>query len=348
MPSHAAQNYILENYTTRSLPAHIKTGGRVKDAKFFIPQLAEYPLLLEYDYKVDQLKKIAKHYRLSTAGNKSRLVTIIYNYMKFSTSAVMIQKHWRRCLVRLQNAARGPALFKRDLCTNSTDFLSFEPVKTIPVGQFISYKDDQGYIYGFDVVSLYQLYVKNKSKTVNPYNRAVIPPTVLASIRRIARLGKARGAKVDLQLEEEVAEDTSAATREQQLDLRTVAVFQNIDALGHYTNIGWFKNLTRQAHIKFLRELNDIWHYRAQLSREIKRAICPPNGDPFFGVDFQMFGTSFGVARAAVGVIEKMVNSAHDNEHKTLGAYYVLGALTLVSPDAADALPWLYQSVFHN
>jgi len=28
-----------------------------------------------------------------------------------------------------------------------------------------------------------------------------------------------------------------------------------------------------------------------------------------------------------------------------LGAYYVLGALTLVNPNAAAALPWLFQSV---
>jgi hypothetical protein len=28
-----------------------------------------------------------------------------------------------------------------------------------------------------------------------------------------------------------------------------------------------------------------------------------------------------------------------------LGAYYILSALTLVSMQAADALPWLYESV---
>ena len=33
------------------------------------------------------------------------------------------------------------------------------------------------------------------------------------------------------------------------------------------------------------------------------------------------------------------------NEYSNLGAYYVLGALTLVNDQAAIALPWLFQSV---
>ena len=44
-------------------------------------------------------------------------------------------------------------------------------------------------------------------------------------------------------------------------------------------------------------------------------------------------------------VLEKFVNSGVDKDSKSLGAYYVLGALTLVNQDAAIALPWLFQSV---
>jgi hypothetical protein len=42
-----------------------------------------------------------------------------------------------------------------------------------------------------------------------------------------------------------------------------------------------------------------------------------------------------------------MVNCGIDKDSKTLGAYYVLGGLTLVNPAAAIALPWLYQSVLY-
>jgi hypothetical protein len=47
-------------------------------------------------------------------------------------------------------------------------------------------------------------------------------------------------------------------------------------------------------------------------------------------------------------VLEKMVNTGANRDSKCLGAYYVLGALTLVSTDAASALPWLYQAVNYN
>jgi hypothetical protein len=42
--------------------------------------------------------------------------------------------------------------------------------------------------------------------------------------------------------------------------------------------------------------------------------------------------------------LEKFINSGIDQDSKSLGAYYVLGALTLVNEDAALALGWLHDS----
>jgi hypothetical protein len=47
-------------------------------------------------------------------------------------------------------------------------------------------------------------------------------------------------------------------------------------------------------------------------------------------------------------VIENMVDKGQDANAKSLGAFYVLAALTLVNQDAAAALPWLYESVVQN
>jgi hypothetical protein len=47
-------------------------------------------------------------------------------------------------------------------------------------------------------------------------------------------------------------------------------------------------------------------------------------------------------------MLEKMVNSGINTDSRTLGAYYVLSALTLVSEPAAQALPWLFHSVSHT
>ena len=40
-----------------------------------------------------------------------------------------------------------------------------------------------------------------------------------------------------------------------------------------------------------------------------------------------------------------MINKGINNNSCVLGSYYVLCALTMVSSDAANTLPWLYEAV---
>jgi hypothetical protein len=48
-----------------------------------------------------------------------------------------------------------------------------------------------------------------------------------------------------------------------------------------------------------------------------------------------------------LSIMEKFVNHGINTDSKSLGAYYVLAALTLVNETAAASLPWLYQSVVY-
>jgi hypothetical protein len=135
---------------------------------------------------------------------------------------------------------------------------------------------------------------------------------------------------------------------EKVIELRALSLFQNIDSLGNYSNSQWFLSLNRNQLIKLIRELSDIWNYRAQLTVEVKRNICHPTGDPFRNLHFAYIHTESNinnVKKVVLEVLEKLVNNGVDKDSKSLGAYYVLGALTLVNPDAATSLPWLFQSV---
>jgi hypothetical protein len=79
----------------------------------------------------------------------------------------------------------------------------------------------------------------------------------------------------------------------------------------------------------------------------MKRNICPPNGDPFSNLNInfiQIEPDLNNVKKIVLEVLEKMVNNNADKDSKTLGAYYVLGALTLVNSTAASSIPWLFQS----
>ena len=130
---------------------------------------------------------------------------------------------------------------------------------------------------------------------------------------------------------------------------RIISVFQEIDALGNYSDHTWFTTLTLYKLFIFIRELADIWNYRAQIPAETKLNICPPIGDPFRNTDMliirQMSYDS--LQRFSLSCIENLVKMGVNNEYKSLGAIYVLTALTLVSENAATSMPWLYQSVAH-
>ena len=99
----------------------------------------------------------------------------------------------------------------------------------------------------------------------------------------------------------------------------------------------------------FASQLRDIWEYRAQLSNEAKRNIYP-HGNPFSGFNRNILRTKpiSVVQKAVLNIISKFINYAINNEAKSLGTFYVLGSLTLVSNEAATTMPWLYESFFTN
>jgi hypothetical protein len=181
--------------------------------------------------------------------------------------------------------------------------------------------------------------------TKNPYNRNIISDKIISSLKTLIRVSKILKIAIDIDIKE------LSVSNEKSIDLRILDLFQFINSLGNYSEPSWFSTLTRQELIKFSRELMDIWAYRAQLSNETKRAICPPNGEPFSNFSYFYFNNETDLNKMKkyiLVILEKIVYSGVDNDSKSLGAYYVLAALTLVNVNAASTMPWLYQSVAHT
>jgi len=322
----------------------VKKQIKVSNDKFQIPTINTYNDLIYNSYNITQLKSFAKHYKLKISGNKQQLLSRVYSFLYFSSYIIKIQKIFRGMLVKKYKSLRGPASMNRKLCTNSDDFVSMEPIEEINFHQFISYKDKDDFIYGFDINSLHNLFLKTGIEIRNPYNRTLIPESVFKNIRSLIRLGKILNININLNFED----DTKNVSSEKAIELRALTLFQNIDSLGNYSNANWFITLNRIQLIKFIRELMDIWNYRAQLPIQTKRNIYPPFGDPFRNLSIQYINVEqnlLNIKKVLLEVMEKLVNSGVDKDSKALGAYYVLGALTLVSTEAATSLPWLFQSV---
>jgi len=336
----------LDNITAKcelKMPI-VKKPTKVSDDKISIPTIKTYNDLIYNNYNVAQLKVFSKNYKLKVTGNKPELVSRLYTFLYFSSFIIKIQKIFRGYLVAKYKTLHGPAIMERKMCTNSDDFVTMEPLEEINFHQFISYKYTDGFIYGFDITSLHNLFLKSGDEIKNPYNRNLIPVSVFKNIRSLIRLGRILNIVINLNFED----DSKKVSNEKGIELKALGLFQQIDALGNYSNVNWFLSLNRSQLIKFIRELMDIWNYRAQLSNETKTNICPPIGDPFRYLSIPYVNTEqnlWNVRKVLLDIMEKLVNSGVDRDSKALGAYYVLGALTLVNTEAATSLPWLFQSV---
>lgn len=296
---------------------------------------------------IKQLKEYCKKYKQKLSGNKTELKERLLLHLTKISSAKIIQSAWRLYAIKRYNAAKGPARIKRDICLNETDFFTTESMKNIPMKQFISFLDSDEKVYGFNILSLYNLYTKTNidSDFKNPYNRNEIPEKARDNMFSIIRLAKAMRDNIEI-----LIVPPPKVSKIKKIEFKTIELFQYIDNLGNYTDPSWFLSLNRSQVELFIKELFDIWNYRAQLTAEVKREICYPDSNPFQSifVNYLFQKTHEELREDALNIIENIIKKGRTTSYKTLGANYVLCALTLVSQHAANSMPWLYQSVAHH
>ena len=334
-------NEIIVTQTSKKFVKHIKP--RIKPEDFKILNLEEHEKLNHFNYNIKQLRELCKHYKLKVSGNKEKLHTRIYSYMSKSVSVSKVQKMFRGYIVREYMKFHGPAFKNRKLCVNETDFFSLDSITEIPHYQFYSFKDVDGFIYGFDICSIYNHFKINNENTTNPYNRNKFPEDTMKNIRKLLKYCYLLKFPVNISIED----SEEKINRQQLMNSKITSLFQKIDELGFYSQTSWLHNLTRNQRILFIRHLYDIWVYRAQLTDNTRFQICPGTGNPFFGLQLRTvhLKTDDVINQTIISIIENLVTKGIDNSNKWLGASYCLSALTIVSYEAAEALPWLYQSV---
>ena len=161
-------------------------------------------------------------------------------------------------------------------------------------------------------------------------------------MKSIHKISKILGYTLNITIDNTI-EDLS---QEKKIELKCLDLFQKIDELGFITNSQWFLNLNRGRLRSYLHELMDIWNYRAQLTQETKRKVEPERGNPFYNFNVQLILTQEKqqIQKKLLDIIEIFITRGQTSEDRSLGVYYVLGALTMVSLEAANSLPWLYES----
>ena len=299
----------------------------------------DYNYVRDNSYTIPELKEIGKRFSLKFKQKKKKdMSTELYNFLRNNYCAKKIQKIWNKYFISMFNASQGPARIKRELCNNIEDFLTTETVKEIDYYFFISYKDTDGFIYGFNLISIHNLIIKRDTK--NPYTRNAFSVELIELVQNRINYNKILN-KVHHEIQDQYKPCINS---------KIISAFQKIDQLDNYTQAEWILDLSHANLRRFILELYDIWDYRAQLSRETKLMICPPNGMPFRDVPMHIIQTQYNInigllKQFSLIIINNFINSSPLRDNQKLGAIYILSALTLVNPSAAESMPWLYHSV---
>ena len=235
---------------------------RVRSDEFRVLRYGEQDKLLELNYKKDFLKAMCSHYGLRVGGNKDQLQARVHHFLKMSGPASLIQRLYRLRLRRRCARLRGPAYMRRAIAVNDTDFCSMSSCASIPHSQFCSFRTADGHVYAFEILSLSMLFSKNGRNACNPYTRAPFPEGTYNRLRHLIRLARVLGHSVITR---------PPPQRVLSPQERTTALFHDIYLLGHYPSPAWFDGLSRANAVRYVRELMDIWRFRAGLSRRTRR-----------------------------------------------------------------------------
>ena len=291
-----------------------------------------------------ELINTLRNYKLKTDDySKSNMISLIKNHfdilLKYSSDdkikkITKIQQLVKEYIENKEIWLRGPAYLDRKLCNNADDFLTFEEIENVPDKYFFSYKDKDNFVYGFDIRSFNKLIA---CKMDNPYNRNKIPKQAITNLKSLISNPKYNLVEIK----------NDDITKEQKMNHRVMSVFQKIDELDTYaggTNIDWFLNLSSNQLKLYYKVLEDIWNYRSELSSSRKNEIVP--NKKMFPINVHSFynlSDKKKMRKILLTEMDKLVSSAPKREDKVLGSYYTLIGLVEVSPQVANALPWLMQ-----
>ena len=265
-------------------------------------------------------------------------ITLINNYIYYNkhiNKIIKLQSIFRRIYIQKYIKIKGPALYNRKLCLNDADFYSCEDINDINYNYFISYKDIDNKIYGFDIRSLYILINNNQN---NPYNRNIIPNNIINNNYKLINFLKNNNIYIDYPIDE--------LTEEQLYNDKVINIFQKMDKFNYNTNINWFKNLDIIKLKQYWILLEDIWNWRANLSKQDQYKIIQNN------IIFKNFNKINSINNIKnlqnyiLDDIDILISNGITKNDTANGILYVLIALSNISNECGASMPWLLQNNF--
>ena len=277
---------------------------------------------------------------------KEVLFTILTNkYSKFShynnnkEPILKVQRYYRQKYKLFNSRMRGLGFLNKDLCNNQEDFFTYETINEIDDKYFFSYKDEKNILWFFDIRSFTKLVEMNQP---NPYTMVPFNNETLYKSNKLVEYLKSKNISMNFVDEmKELKKDKKNILKQKIIDLSAI-----LERLGYSFNVEWFKSLHTLQLKKLYYILEDIWNFRAGLTPDSKRRICPPNGVVFNKSQHEIRNINSKDTMRDIIVSDVLkFDSAQDDNDKKLGYIYFLMGLALINPVVYETHSWILNMI---
>ena len=363
------KNYIKDN--SKDNNKYIELIEYIENSKLDYYPNSRILASLEY-YKLIKKQDVSKF--ILAINNINLLVSLFETLLNVNVNLnkiIKLQKWIKKSLIKFKNKLHGPALTSRKLCVNDSDFVSLDDLKDISNVEFISFKDDTGFIYGFHIDSIAELIFKsdenyyenfkkhssnlcykqfiktlfnhyNKIKIFNPYTRFTINGTIKQNILRLYAMNKynlnhSNAAQHNTRQNGHSIIDTKIT-----ISNKCFSIFQKIDMLGYFTDTSWLLD----EHIKnikiFYKKLASLWNFEFGLNNTARFKITKQH-NLFQNLHDIMIsrGDKYTILDKILDIINILVSNGETEGDKNTGCILVLYGLAFINYRCIQANPWL-------
>lgn len=293
---------------------------------------------------------------------------------------IKLQK-WIKCnLTIFKRRLHGPALVRRGLCVNDSDFVSLDDIKDILPGDFISFQDAGGFIYGFSLDSIVDLIMKsddsfletfkknsssgaycyrqfirvlynhyNKIKINNPYTRDLLSGEFKLQVFRLyarkiySSITILHGTCINKSSFGSVnGVNNPGGDLRMRVRNKCFTAFQKLDMFGYMTDINWLMDENVKNLKLFYKKLAFQWNLEFGLNNTARYRISRTH-NLFGNLQEIMLSRSdkYHLLDKILDTMNILVSNGETEADKNTGAIIILYGLAAINRQCIEANPWL-------
>lgn len=282
----------------------------------------------------------------------SGFIRCLANSVLHVDAITRLQRIIRRNRARILAYNRGPAaLAPATLCNNTEDFFSFDQLNDINPRYLFTYKDIDGFHYGFHIHSFIELINRGSE---NPYNRACIPQNVTLRARKymgiLTKWERLDSKSVHNAVEAGVNllnQTSSKLPMKALAKLKLINIFQKIDFLGYQTDMDWLYDKSALVLNNFIKALYRTWTFQLGIADELKQRILPDQTEFDNITDEAYRGTLLKLNKHRIltrilDILDKMLHPGLDQDTQNIVAIMIIHSLYYIEPRRVFiSNPWL-------